>query len=87
MKVTIRDEFQLKRYHKLTPEKKSVVDEILKRHLRACQREKVEPELEATLREAIDMALVGSWEPDQPIEIEGPRWRYPLYVSPTREAA
>jgi hypothetical protein len=87
MKVTIRDEFQLKRYHKLTPEKKSVVDEILKRHLRACQREKVEPELEATLREAIDMALAGSWEPDRPIEIEGPRWRYPLYVSPTREAA
>jgi len=87
MNLKIRDEFQLKRYRKLAPEQKSVVDEILKRHLRACLREKVEPELEATLREAIDMALAGSWEPDQPVEIEGPRWRYPLYVSPTREAA
>jgi len=87
MNLKIRDELQLKRYHKLSPEHKGVVDEILKRHVRACLREKVEPELEATFREAIDMALAGSWEPDQPIEIEGPRWQYPVYVSPTREAA
>ena len=52
-----------------------------------CRREKVEPELEASFREAIDMAIVGSWEPDQPLEIEGPRWQYDVYVSPSKEAA
>ncbi len=87
MNLRIKDELQLKRYHKLADGKKQVVNEILTRHLRACRREKVEPELEATFREAIDMAIVGSWEPDQPLEIEGPRWQYDVYVSPSKEAA
>ena len=87
MNLRIKDELQLKRYHKLSDAKKKVVNEIVTRHIRACRREKVEPELEATFREAIDMALVGTWEPDQPIEIEGPRWQYDVYVSPSKEAA
>jgi len=87
MNLRIKDELQLKRYHKLSDAKKKVVNEILTRHIRACRREKVEPELEATFREAIDMAIVGTWEPDQPLEIEGPRWQYDVYVSPSKEAA
>jgi len=87
MNLKIKDELQLKRYHKLPDGKKKVVNEIVTRHIRACRREKVEPELEATFREAIDMALVGTWEPDQPLEIEGPRWQYDVYVSPSKEAA
>jgi hypothetical protein len=87
MNLRIRDELQLKRYRKLSPAKKRVVDEILGRHLKACKREKVEPEVEATFREAIDIALAGSWEPDKPIEVEGPRWQYDVYVSPSKEAA
>jgi hypothetical protein len=87
MNLRIKDELQLKRYHKLTDVRKRVVNEIVARHLRACQREKVEPEIEATFREAIDMAISGGWEPDQPLEIEGPRWRYDVYVSPSKEAA
>lgn len=87
MNLRIRDELQLKRYRKLSPARKKVVDEIVARHLRACRKEKVEPEVEATFREAIDIALAGSWEPDQPLEIEGPRWQYDVYVSPSKEAA
>jgi hypothetical protein len=87
MNLRIKDELQLKRYHKLSDVKKKVVNEILTRHIRACRREKVEPELEATFREAIDMAIVGTWEPDRPLEIEGPRWQYDVYVSPSKEAA
>jgi len=87
MNLRIKDELQLKRYYKLTPARKSVVAEIVKRHIRACRREKVEPELDATFREAIDMALAGSWEPDQPLDIEGPRWQYDVYISPSKEAA
>ena len=87
MNIRIKDELQLKRYRKLAPAKKKVVDEILKRHLKACLKEKVEPEIEATFREAIDIALAGRWEPDRPAEIEGPRWQYSVYVSPSKEAA
>ena len=87
MNLRIKDELQVKRYHKLTAARKIVVDEIVTRHIRACRREKVEPELEATVREAIDMALAGSWEPDQPLEIEGPRWQYDVYVSPSKKEA
>lgn len=41
MNLRIKDELQLKRYHKLADGKKQVVNEILTRHLRACRREKV----------------------------------------------
>jgi hypothetical protein len=46
MNFKIKDEAQLRRYHKLSPADRVKVDQIINRHLAACARLDVEPEYE-----------------------------------------
>jgi hypothetical protein len=78
---------QRRRYRQLSAAHRAKVDQIVKRHIAACAEFKVNPEIEPTLREAIDLVLAGAWEPDpQPRGME-PRWRYEVYIAPKKEAA
>lgn len=87
MNYKIRDELQLHRYKKLSPEQQAQVDKSVQRHLAACAKLGVVPETEATFKEAIDIVAAGNWEADRPLEKAGSRWQYDVYVSPLREAA
>jgi hypothetical protein len=87
MNYKIRDEIQLHRYKKLSPEQQTQVDQTVQRHLAACTKVGVVPETEATFKEAIDLVLAGNWEADRPLEKPETRWQYQVYVSPLREAA
>jgi hypothetical protein len=87
MNFKIKDEAQLRRYHKLSPADRVKVDQIMNRYLDACARLDVEPETEASFREAIDMVVSGNWEPDRGFDRPDPRWRYETYTSPIKEAA
>lgn len=87
MNYEIRDELQLHRYKKLSPEQQSHVDQTVRRHLAACTKLGVVPETETTIKEAIDMVMTGRWETDRPLEKPEVRWQYDVYVSPLREAA
>jgi len=87
MNFKIKDEMQLRRYHKLTPANRAKVDQIMKRYFDACAKLDVELETEAAFREAVDMVVSGNWEPDREWERPDPPWRYETYVSPIKEAA
>ena len=87
MNFKIKDEVQLRRYHKLTPANRAKVDQIMKRYIDACAELDVEPEIEVTFREAIDMVISGNWEPDREWERPDPPWRYETYIPPIKEAA
>lgn len=87
MNYEIRDELQLHRYKKLSPEQQSQVDQTVRRHLAACAKLGVVPETEGTIKEAIDMVVTGRWETERPLENSESRWHYDVYVSPLREAA
>ena len=56
MNFKIKDEVQLRRYHKLTPANRAKVDQIMKRYFDACAKLDVELETEAAFREAVDRA-------------------------------
>jgi hypothetical protein len=87
MNFKTKDEAQLRRYHKLSPADRAKVDQIMQRYLAACAKLDVEPETEASLREAIDMVLSGNWEPDRESDRPDPRRRYETYIPPIKEAA
>ena len=87
MNFRIKDKEQLRRYRALSPADRLKVDQILKRYFDACAKVGVEPEAEATFREAIDMVVSGNWEPDRRWERPEVRWHYDTYISPIKEAA
>ena len=87
MNFKIKDEAQLRRYHKLSSDDKAKVHRIMSRYMAACAKLDVDLETEASFREAIDMVVSGNWEPDRESERPDPRWRYDTYVSPIKEAA
>jgi hypothetical protein len=87
MNFKIKDEAQLRRYHKLSPADRAKVDQIMNRYLAACARLDVEPETEASFREAINMVVSGKWEPESELDRPAPRWRYETYIPPIKEAA
>lgn len=87
MNFKIKDELQLRRYHKLAPADRAKVDQIMKRYFDACAKLDVELETESAFREAVDMVVSGNWEPDREWERPDPPWRYETYVSPIKEAA
>ena len=87
MNFRIKDEAQLRRYHKLSPDDRGKVDQIMKRYLAACAKLEVELETEVSFREAIDMVVSGNWEPDRESNRQDPRWRYETNVPPIKEAA
>jgi hypothetical protein len=87
MNFKIKDEAQLRRYHKLSPADRAKVDQIMKRYLAACAKLDVEPETEPSFREAIDMVIPGKWEADRDLDRPDPRWRYETYIPPIKEAA
>ena len=87
MKYTVRDDIQRHRYQKLSSAQQLQVDQVIERHLAACKKMDVVPEIEPTFKEAIDMVVNGKWEEDRPIERTGVRWHYDVYTSPLREAA
>jgi len=87
MNIRIRDEIQFRRYLRLSEPRREQVEQIIRRHLAACARMKVEPDLDVTVREAIDMVLSGNWEPDRPMERPEVRWHYDVYTTPNKEAA
>jgi hypothetical protein len=87
MNFKVKDEVQLRRYHKLAPANRAQVDQIMKRYFAACAKLEVEPETEVTFREALDMVVSGNWEPEREWERPDPPWRYETYVSPIKEAA
>ncbi len=87
MNFKIKDEAQLRRYHKLSSADRAKVDQIMNRYLAACAKLDVELETEASFREAIDMVVSGNWEPDRELDHPAPRWRYETYIPPIKEAA
>jgi hypothetical protein len=87
MSFKIKDEAQLRRYHKLSPADRVKVDQIMNRYLAACAKLYVEPEPEPSFREAIDIVVSGKWEPDREPDRPDPLWRYETYTSPIKEAA
>lgn len=87
MNYKIKDELQLHRYRKLSSAEQAQVDSTLKRHLSACRSLGVEPEIEPTFKEAIDLVVAGNWEPDRPLDKMETRWHYDVYSPPLREAA
>jgi hypothetical protein len=87
MNFKIKDAAQLRRYHKLSPADQAKVDQIMTRYLAACAKLDVEPETEASFREAINMVVSGNWEPDYESDRPDPRWRYETYIPPIKEAA
>ena len=87
MNIKIKDETQLRRYRKLSPAKRAKVNQIVKRYLKACAELEVEPEIEVTLREAIDMVMTGKWEPDRSWEKPEARRHYDVYTPPCKDEA
>jgi hypothetical protein len=87
MNFKIKDEAQLRRYHKLSLADRAKVDQIMKRYLAACGKLDVDLETEASFREAIDMVVSGNWEPDRELNRPDPQWRYETYITPIKEAA
>ena len=87
MNFKIKDEAQLRRYRKLSPDDQAKVDQIMNRYLAACAKLNVELETEASFREAIGMVVSGNWEPDREWERPDPPWRYETYIPPIKEAA
>jgi hypothetical protein len=87
MNFKIKDEAQLRRYHKLSPADRAKVDQIMKRYLAACAKLDVEIETEPSFREAIDMVVSGNWEPERELDRPDPLWRYETYITPIKEAA
>jgi hypothetical protein len=87
MNFKIKDQAQMRRYRGLSPDDRAKVDLIMNRYLAACFKLDVEPEIEASFREAIDMVVSGNWEPDRESDHPDPRWRYETYVPPIKEAA
>ena len=87
MTFIIKDELLRHRYKKLAPQQQAQVEEIIKRHVTACKKLGVEPEIDPTCKEAIDMVVAGNWEVEQPLERPGVRWHYDVYTPPLREAA
>lgn len=87
MSFKIKDEAQLRRYRELSPDNRAKVDLIMNRYLAACAKGDVEPEIEPSFREAIDMVVSGKWEPDREPDRPDPRWCYETYITPIKEAA
>jgi hypothetical protein len=87
MSYKIKDEVQLRRYRGLSPEKRAKVDQTMARYLKACVELDVEPEIEVTFREAIDLVVTGRWEPDRPLERPEPHWQYDVYTPPGKDEA
>lgn len=87
MKLSKRDEALRRRYEKLSSADQAKVDQIIKRHKAACMAMRVEPDIDGTFREAIDIVSSGMWEPDAPVDRPEHRWQYQVYVSPLKEAA
>lgn len=87
MNFKMKDEAQLRRYRGLSSADRAKVDQIMKRYLAACAKLDVEPETEASFREAIDMVVSGRWEPERESDHPAPRWRYETYIPPIKEAA
>jgi hypothetical protein len=87
MNFKIKDEAQLRRYRKLSPDDQAKVDQIMNRYLAACAKLDVELETEASFREAIGMVVSGNWEPERELDRPDPRWRYETYIPPVKEAA
>jgi hypothetical protein len=87
MNIKIKDEAQLRRYHKLSLNDQAKVDQVMNRYLAACAKLDVELETEASFREAIDMVISGKWEPERESDRPVPRWRYETYIPPIKEAA
>ncbi|MFN0119921.1 MAG: hypothetical protein ACKV2V_05410 [Blastocatellia bacterium] len=87
MKINKRDAALRQRYELLSPEQREQVNQIVRRHVEACATMKVEPEIDVTLREAIDLVNTGNWEPDRPWGEPELRRQYQVYVTPIKEAA
>ena len=87
MNFKIKDEAQLRRYRKLSPDDRAKVDQIMNWYQAACAKLDVELETEASFREAIDMVVSGNWEPDRESDRPDARWRYETYIPPIKEAA
>jgi hypothetical protein len=87
MNFNIKNEAQLRRYHKLSPADRAKVDKIMNRYLAACAKLDVELETEASFREAIDIVVSGNWEPERKLDRPDLRWSYETYIPSIKEAA
>ena len=87
MNYNIKNETQLRRYHKLCSADRAKVDQIMNRYLAACTKLDVELETEVSFREAIDLVVSGNWEPDREFDRPDLRWRYETYIPSIKEAA
>jgi hypothetical protein len=85
MSIKVKDGPQLRLYHQLSLANQATVDRMVEQYLKACAALGVEPEVEVTFREAVDMVVKGNWEPDQPRERSEPRWQYGVYIPPHRD--